>query len=71
MNVAPRRPGTPKRVQRGGSFLCSDQYWTKLLPHAGFFDGSILPEIAGSPSSGELESQLKPTPDVSNDLKVG
>jgi len=26
----PDEPGTPKRVQRGGSFLCSDQYLCSL-----------------------------------------
>lgn len=28
----PAEPGTPKRVQRGGSFLCSDQYCTRYVP---------------------------------------
>jgi formylglycine-generating enzyme required for sulfatase activity len=28
----PLEPGTPKRVQRGGSFLCSDLYCTRYLP---------------------------------------
>jgi formylglycine-generating enzyme len=28
----PLEPGTPKRVQRGGSFLCSDQYCVRYLP---------------------------------------
>ena len=28
----PDEPGVPKRVQRGGSFLCSDQYCTRYLP---------------------------------------
>jgi sulfatase modifying factor 1 len=28
----PDEPGLPKRVQRGGSFLCSDQYCTRYLP---------------------------------------
>jgi formylglycine-generating enzyme required for sulfatase activity len=28
----PMEPGIPKRVQRGGSFLCSDQYCTRYLP---------------------------------------
>ena len=27
----PAEPGTPKRVQRGGSFLCSDQYCTRYI----------------------------------------
>jgi formylglycine-generating enzyme len=27
----PAEPGIPKRVQRGGSFLCSDQYCTRYL----------------------------------------
>jgi formylglycine-generating enzyme required for sulfatase activity len=30
----PLEPGTPKRVQRGGSFLCTDQYCTGYLPGA-------------------------------------
>jgi formylglycine-generating enzyme required for sulfatase activity len=30
----PMEPGVPKRVQRGGSFLCSDQYCTNYLPGA-------------------------------------
>jgi formylglycine-generating enzyme required for sulfatase activity len=28
----PNEPGVPKRVQRGGSFLCSDLYCTRYLP---------------------------------------
>ena len=28
----PMEPGVPKRVQRGGSFLCSDEYCTRYLP---------------------------------------
>jgi sulfatase modifying factor 1 len=30
----PREPNLPKRVQRGGSFLCSDLYCTRYLPGA-------------------------------------
>ena len=30
----PDEPGMPKRVQRGGSFLCNDQYCTRYLPAA-------------------------------------
>jgi formylglycine-generating enzyme required for sulfatase activity len=30
----PDEPGIPKRVQRGGSFLCTDQYCTRYLPGA-------------------------------------
>jgi sulfatase modifying factor 1 len=30
----PLEPGTPKRVQRGGSFLCSDLYCIRYLPGA-------------------------------------
>lgn len=30
----PDEPGVPKRVQRGGSFLCSDQYCMRYLPGA-------------------------------------
>ena len=28
----PSEPGIPKRVQRGGSFLCSDQYCSRYMP---------------------------------------
>ncbi len=28
----PNEPGVPKRVQRGGSFLCSDQYCSRYMP---------------------------------------
>ncbi|HEV7222505.1 MAG TPA: SUMF1/EgtB/PvdO family nonheme iron enzyme [Pirellulales bacterium] len=28
----PHEPGIPKRVQRGGSFLCSDQYCSRYMP---------------------------------------
>lgn len=28
----PMEPGTPKRVQRGGSFLCTDQYCSRYMP---------------------------------------
>jgi sulfatase modifying factor 1 len=28
----PNEPGTPKRVQRGGSFLCNDQYCRRFRP---------------------------------------
>ena len=27
----PQEPGIPKRVQKGGSFLCSDEYCTRYL----------------------------------------
>jgi formylglycine-generating enzyme required for sulfatase activity len=30
----PQEPGVTKRVQRGGSFLCSDQYCSRYLPGA-------------------------------------
>ncbi len=30
----PNEPGVPKRVQRGGSFLCSDLYCTRYIPGA-------------------------------------
>jgi formylglycine-generating enzyme required for sulfatase activity len=30
----PMEPGVPKRVQRGGSFLCADNYCTRYLPGA-------------------------------------
>jgi formylglycine-generating enzyme required for sulfatase activity len=39
----PLEPGVPKRVQRGGSFLCSDLYCTRYLPGA---------RGKGEPSSG-------------------
>jgi formylglycine-generating enzyme required for sulfatase activity len=39
----PSEPGVPKRVQRGGSFLCSDLYCTRYLPGA---------RGKGEPSSG-------------------
>jgi len=39
----PHEPGVAKRVQRGGSFLCSDQYCTRYLPGA---------RGKGSPDSG-------------------
>ena len=28
----PDEPGLPKRIQRGGSFLCSDQYCSRYMP---------------------------------------
>jgi formylglycine-generating enzyme required for sulfatase activity len=30
-SLDPAEPGIPKRVQRGGSFLCSDRYCTRYL----------------------------------------
>src|SRR5262249_38690421 len=33
-SLDPAEPGIPKRGQRGGSFLCSDQYCTRYLPGA-------------------------------------
>ena len=33
-SLDPAEPGLPKRVQRGGSFLCSDMYCTRYLPGA-------------------------------------
>ena len=30
----PQEPGVPKRVQKGGSFLCSDQYCQRYMPGA-------------------------------------
>jgi formylglycine-generating enzyme len=41
----PSEPGVPKRVQRGGSFLCSDQYCTRYLPGA---RGKGAPDSAAS-----------------------
>ena len=37
----PQEPGTPKRVQRGGSFLCSDQYCSRYMP-GGRGKGDVL-----------------------------
>jgi formylglycine-generating enzyme required for sulfatase activity len=31
-SLDPREPTLPKRVQRGGSFLCSDQYCSRYMP---------------------------------------
>ncbi|MEO6809429.1 MAG: formylglycine-generating enzyme family protein [Isosphaeraceae bacterium] len=33
-SLDPQEPGIPKRVQRGGSFLCSDTYCVRYLPGA-------------------------------------
>ena len=41
----PAEPGVPKRVQRGGSFLCSDVYCTRYLPGA---RGKGAPDSAAS-----------------------
>src|SRR5258705_607078 len=41
---------------------CTRSSLTKLLPNVGF-NGSIRPDIAGSPSSWKLESRPKPTPE--------
>jgi len=41
----PSEPGILKRVQRGGSFLCSDQYCTRYLPGA---RGKGAPDSAAS-----------------------
>jgi formylglycine-generating enzyme len=41
----PDEPGVPKRVQRGGSFLCSEQYCTRYLPGA---RGKGAPDSAAS-----------------------
>jgi formylglycine-generating enzyme required for sulfatase activity len=30
-SVDPAEPGVPKRVQRGGSYLCADEYCTRYL----------------------------------------
>ena len=30
-SLDPAEPGVPKRVQRGGSFLCTDQYCTRYM----------------------------------------
>jgi formylglycine-generating enzyme len=31
-SVDPAQPGVPKRVQKGGSFLCTDQYCARYMP---------------------------------------
>jgi formylglycine-generating enzyme required for sulfatase activity len=41
----PNEPGVAKRVQRGGSFLCTDQYCTRYLPGA---RGKGSPDSAAS-----------------------
>jgi formylglycine-generating enzyme required for sulfatase activity len=41
----PNEPRVPKRVQRGGSFLCTDQYCTRYLPGA---RGKGAPDSAAS-----------------------
>lgn len=37
----PQEPGVPKRVQRGGSFLCTDQYCSRYMP-GGRGKGDVL-----------------------------
>jgi formylglycine-generating enzyme required for sulfatase activity len=37
----PQEPGVPKRVQRGGSFLCTSQYCSRYMP-GGRGKGEIL-----------------------------
>jgi formylglycine-generating enzyme required for sulfatase activity len=44
-SVDPSEPGVPKRVQRGGSFLCSDHYCTRYLVGS---RGKGAPDSAGS-----------------------
>ncbi len=44
-SVDPDEPNVPKRVQRGGSFLCSDQYCTRYLPGS---RGKGAPDSAAS-----------------------
>jgi sulfatase modifying factor 1 len=44
-SIDPDEPGVPKRVQRGGSFLCSDTYCTRYLPGA---RGKGAPDSAAS-----------------------
>jgi formylglycine-generating enzyme required for sulfatase activity len=31
-SIDPSEPGVPKKVHRGGSFLCSDQYCSRYMP---------------------------------------
>jgi formylglycine-generating enzyme required for sulfatase activity len=33
-SLDPDEPGVPKRVQKGGSFLCTDQYCARYMPGA-------------------------------------
>ncbi len=40
-SVDPQEPGIPKRVQRGGSFLCTDQYCSRYRP-GGRGKGDVL-----------------------------
>ena len=59
----PDEPGVPKRVQRGGSFLCTDQYCTRYLPGArgkGAVDSGAVASSdsdASCPPSGSDESR--------------
>lgn len=58
----PAEPGVPKRVQKGGSYLCTDQYCTRYMPgsrgrgapdtgssHVGFRLVSDVPSAASRP----------------------
>lgn len=40
-SLDPQEPGLPKRVQRGGSFLCTDQYCSRYMP-GGRGKGDVL-----------------------------
>jgi formylglycine-generating enzyme len=49
-SVDPQEPGIPKRVQKGGSFLCSDQYCARY--HAGSRGrGAVDSSVATRPST--------------------
>ncbi len=72
----PDEPGVPKRVQRGGSFLCTDQYCTRYLPgargkgavdsaasHVGFRCAVSPPKSAANAGgSRDILSGLSPQP---------
>eukprot|EP01034_Spumella_vulgaris_P009731 gene9731-12349_t len=64
----PQEPGVPKRVQRGGSFLCTEQYCTRYMVgtrgkgavdtgsnHVGGRAGKL-----GRPGPGRLGAKLRP-----------
>jgi formylglycine-generating enzyme required for sulfatase activity len=53
----PQEPGVIKRVQRGGSFLCSDEYCTRYLPGA---RGKGAPDSGASHLGFRCVLSLKP-----------
>ena len=54
----PAEPGVPKRVQRGGSFMCSDEYCVRYLPGA---RGKGAPTVPPG-TSDSAASDLVPGP---------